>query len=93
MKQRNLTFSFGLLSLSLTWLSFAVGSSSGVAIAQDPPLDQVAFFEAKIRPVLADNCYSCHGPKVQMAGLRLDSNAGVLKGADSGKVIVSGDPE
>lgn len=33
----------------------------------------VEFFEKKVRPVLAEHCYSCHGPKRQQAGLRLDS--------------------
>ena len=25
------------------------------------------FFEARVRPVLAENCFSCHGPAQQMA--------------------------
>ena len=52
----------------------------------------VEFFETKVRPVLAANCYSCHGPSNQRAGLRLDTKAGVLKGADSGPIIVNNDP-
>ena len=35
------------------------------------------FFEAKIRPVLATHCISCHGPAKQKAGLRLDSADGI----------------
>ena len=30
---------------------------SGVARAADPGIE---FFEAKVRPVLVDNCYACH---------------------------------
>ena len=38
------------------------------------------FFETKIRPVLATQCYSCHGAalKEPMGGLRLDLRAGLL---------------
>ena len=43
--------------------------------------DGVEFFEKKIRPVLSEHCYECHGPKKQKAGLRLDTPAGVLRGA------------
>ena len=52
-------------------------------------------FENKIRPVLVKECYSCHavdtkkGPK---GGLLLDSRVGLLKGGNSGVVIVPGKP-
>jgi hypothetical protein len=52
-----------------------------------------AFFESKIRPLLAENCFSCHGPEKQKAGLRLDSAAGILKGGESGPAVVPGRPE
>src|SRR5262249_7860741 len=35
------------------------------------------FFENKIRPVLANNCYSCHTGS-QLGGLRLDSRDAML---------------
>ena len=54
--------------------------------------EQTQFFETKIRPVLAEKCFSCHGEKKQNAGLRLDTAAGVKQGADDGPVIVAGDP-
>lgn len=55
--------------------------------------EQTVFFESKIRPVLAQNCYSCHGPDSSTAGLRLDSAAAVAKGSENGKIVVPGDPE
>src|SRR6184192_1655006 len=55
--------------------------------------EQADFFEKRIRPVLADNCFSCHGPKKQQAGLRLDSLSGLLKGTEDGPVVVKGQPE
>jgi len=40
----------------------------------------IDFFEARIRPLLAENCWGCHGEKKQFSGLRLDSRAAVLEG-------------
>jgi hypothetical protein len=64
--------------------------------AKDPgvPAEAAEFFEAQVRPVLADHCYACHGGKIQQAGLRLDSRAAMLKGSDSGRpALVPGDAE
>lgn len=54
--------------------------------------EQSEFFETKIRPLLADKCYSCHGEKKQKAKLRLDSKAAILKGSEFGPIIVDNDP-
>ncbi len=53
------------------------------------------FFEREIRPLLAAHCYACHGPGTQtpMAGLRVDSREGLLRGGASGPAIVPGHPE
>lgn len=51
------------------------------------------FFEAKVRPLLFDRCFSCHGEKLQRGGIRLDSHADVLKDASSLKVVSPGNPE
>src|SRR6516165_10699551 len=53
---------------------------------------QAEFFEKRVRPVLVENCIDCHGEKKQEAGLRLDSREGILKGADSGPIVVPGKP-
>ncbi len=50
------------------------------------------FFEARVRPILAERCLKCHGPEKQSSGLRLDSRAAVLKGGDSGPAVVPGKP-
>lgn len=54
--------------------------------------DDAEFFEAKIRPLLATNCHSCHTDGA-LGGLRLDSREGLLKGGKSGAVVVPGKPE
>jgi len=51
------------------------------------------FFETKIRPLLAAKCYACHGPQKQTSGLRLDGRSALLKGGESGPVVVPGHPE
>ena len=66
-------------------------SQTTTAEKLDPQV--VEWFETKVRPVLANNCYSCHGEKKQMASLRVDSKAALLKGSDNGPVIVAGDPD
>ncbi len=54
---------------------------------------QAEFFETKIRPLLAERCFSCHGPKQQMGGLRLDGLERILKGGSRGPALVAGVPE
>ncbi len=53
------------------------------------------FFESKIRPILADNCYQCHSQQSKKikGGLLLDTREGVLKGGDTGPAIEPGDPD
>src|SRR5437868_957474 len=65
---------------------------AGPAAATDSDAG-IAFFEAKIRPVLAEHCYTCHGEKKQRAQLRLDSKDAVLQGGESGPAIVPGKVE
>lgn len=62
--------------------------------AAPPDREGIEFFEKKIRPVLADRCYSCHSAEAKKlkGGLYLDSRAGLLKGGDTGPSIVPGDP-
>jgi len=68
---------------------------AGAFTARAAPISPAdsAFFEKSIRPVLADHCWSCHGPKKQTAGLRLDSRAGLLRGGESGPAINQAEPE
>jgi cytochrome c553 len=49
------------------------------------------FFENKVRPILANNCYSCHTDGAA-ADLHIDSREALLKGGKSGPAIVPGDP-
>ena len=51
------------------------------------------FFETKVRPVLAHQCWSCHAAGRQEGGLRLDSLGAALRGGSRGPAIVVGDPD
>src|SRR3954467_12461952 len=50
------------------------------------------FFELKVRPVLAKNCYACHTAS-HMGGLDVSSREALLKGGNSGPAIHPGDPQ
>jgi len=67
------------------------------ARSQDPAADRdrLDFFEKRIRPVLADRCYSCHsaGAKKIKGNLVVDNREGLLKGGDLGPSLVPGDPD
>jgi cytochrome c553 len=68
-----------------SWLIAIVFTAPAIAAPAD-----AEFFESKIRPVLVEQCLSCHGEKKQSGGLRLDSKEAVLKGGDNGPVLKAG---
>ncbi len=91
MKNRKPAWSLLGLGSSLCF----VGIASALPQTQSLPeanAEQTAFFESKIRPVLAENCQSCHGKTSQNGELRLDTAAGILKGGSSGEKILTSDP-
>lgn len=60
-----------------------------VSVSANPGIE---FFESKIRPVLAQECYECHSSAgKQKGGLILDYRDGLLTGGDSGPAIQPGD--
>ena len=58
-----------------------------------PDAAQFEFFESKVRPMLAENCFNCHAEKKQQGSLRLDSREAMLAGGDSGPAIIPGKPD
>jgi len=64
------------------------------AVERRPPTqEEVEFFETRVRPVLAEACYSCHAetsPRIR-ARLKVDSLEGLLAGGVSGAALVPGD--
>ena len=69
--------------------------ASAEASAQQLSAAAVDFFESHIRPVLVAKCYECHSQAASSlkGGLSLDSAAAVLRGGDTGPVIVPHKPE
>ena len=73
--------------------ALSVGAYAGAQPAGPGP-EQVEFFETEIRPLLAEQCFQCHGAALEtpFGGLRLDSRDGLLAEGDSGPAVVAGDP-
>jgi cytochrome c553 len=72
------------------WL-LALAALVGNAPAGELSPQQEQFFEQKVRPVLAEHCWKCHGPSKQESELRLDSAAGMNRGGASGEKLIGGD--
>ena len=67
-----------ILKLALILMMSALIVPSGIAADKNNAGDK--FFEEKVRPLLAEHCFSCHGPDKQKGGLKLDSKAAMIKG-------------
>ena len=74
------------------WMAFVCFCGCQVLLAEDQG-DGIRFFETKIRPLLADHCYECHGSKKQESELRLDTLAGLQHGGAAGMAIAPGEPD
>ncbi|MBI3698504.1 MAG: DUF1549 domain-containing protein, partial [Acidobacteria bacterium] len=66
--------------LALIWVVPLVAADSG------------EFFETRVRPVLAKNCFTCH-TTAKMGGLEMKSRESLLKGGNSGAAITPGRPD
>ena len=79
----------------ITFRICAVGLTiaSSRLLAAEPGSAGVDFFERKVRPLFAENCFSCHGEEKQKAKLRLDSPAAIRAGSESGAILVPGKPD
>src|SRR5499427_9191214 len=80
------------MKTKLWWAAVACLGMLSSAGAQNVPANSPDFFEAKIRPVLIKNCYSCHTTS-QMSGLRVDSQEAITKGGKRGPGIVPGNAD
>ena len=86
--------SFVCVSVFAGLLAEGMAASAAEPTApQRKPRAQAEFFETHIRPVLVEQCVSCHGPQKQESGLRLDSREALFKGGAEGAAVVPGRPE
>ena len=79
----------GLLTAALTARQAPTAPTATPAAAA---LQAPDAFETRIRPLLAANCYACHG-ETAMGGLRLDTREGFFKGSDAGVIVEPGKPD
>jgi mono/diheme cytochrome c family protein len=69
------------LRLLPLWLSLLAGPAAAAE-----PVDYLR----DVKPILAKNCYACHGADKQRSGLRLDTAAGLIRGGNAGPAVVPG---
>ena len=81
-----------ILVVAVFWVSCAV---RGVETVDPDAKKSRDFYEARVQPILSENCYSCHSHQADKikGSFILDSREGLLKGGESGPAIISGDPE
>src|SRR3954465_2038909 len=60
-------------------LAAVVLLASGLALSAQPA-GMVAFVR-DVQPIFRDQCIGCHGPEMQMSGLRLDRRADAMRGS------------
>ena len=72
-----------------TTTRFLGTSPLGTAPSPIPPAE---LYARRIRPLLAKNCYACHG-SAQTSGLDLRTREGMLRGGSRGPALVPGNPE
>ena len=75
-----------LLVLVLACVPYPLAAQNELPPAASAKVD----YDQQVRPLLSQNCYSCHGPEVQQSGLRLDLRQNALRGGDYGPVITPG---
>ncbi len=86
---------FPLPTLLLLCIVLLPGEGRLLSAPSGAKVDREAmeFFETKVRPLLVENCYSCHGDKQQLSSLRVDSREALMKGGLRGSALVPGDPD
>jgi ankyrin repeat protein len=74
----------------VSWIFLGLPLSVLADATLPPPSQLQVDFRQHVQPILAQHCYSCHGPKQQQSGLRLDLRQNALRGGDYGPVIIPG---
>ncbi|WP_165243591.1 DUF1553 domain-containing protein [Paludisphaera soli] len=76
---------------SVPWISALV--LSGACVNPEARGDGAADYLARVKPILKEHCYACHGALKAAGGLRLDTGRAVLKGGDGGPAVEPGSPD
>lgn len=75
------------LSIVVRLASLPLIVGAGAAAEPQPTPDDIRFFETKVRPLLVERCFKCHGREKQKGELRLDSAEAVKKAGGSGSPL------
>ncbi len=73
-----------LVSLPLALAALVFGEPAGPGAGKEAPID----YSRDILPILANNCFTCHGPADKKAGLRLDQRDHAVKPTRSGVIPI-----
>ena len=65
-------------------LATLLASVGAIAYAAEPPAK--IDFARDVQPILREHCIGCHGPEVQMNGLRLDRRADAMRGGSQSDI-------
>lgn len=84
------------IAINSAWAGLAVLPLVGAALTEAAPVPAAKLrYNRDVRPILADNCFACHGPDsaARKAGLRLDNFAAATASANGRAAIVPGKPD
>jgi len=75
--------------------SLSTGAAAFAAAKSDEPDDppEPPSFARDVMPTLGRYCESCHGMRQQHGGLRLDNYDNLMRGGDSGPVVIARAPK
>src|SRR5262249_10221786 len=82
----------GIALLGVIRSGFAAPPKEEDRPAKPSSTAKAPLYETDIQPLLQAKCLRCHGEKTRKAGLDLRTRTSLLKGSDSGLVVVPGKP-
>src|SRR5262245_31300516 len=75
------------MAVRTSHLAISLLVACSVSFAEVPP------FESSVLPILKSNCQQCHSDKVRMKDLNLGAYEPLMRGSESGPVVVPGKPD
>lgn len=79
-------FAFLVITAMTGLLASALTSVKELPAALERPVD----FAHEVHPIIAENCYQCHGGGRDRGGFNMDSRDAILAGSDIGEVVHPG---
>jgi hypothetical protein len=79
--------------LAVTVASFGAALALGRPAAVAGPTAEPVAYAHEVAPLLSRWCVNCHSGREPHGGLWLDSYEGVMRGGDTGPIVIPGDPD